>query len=194
MKKIVKYPVFDVEQTYIGTTAEEIDNIQYETEQDMCQRYGIGWDDGVEIILDETMPYLNESIPMDVLYRETDWGVYKFYGLKKIVVDKVLELSEKYPDDTIVNVWVDSDSHDRSEYMFDADSVYVNIYYHQFNHDLLVEIENESIIMENWTDTDAYTFTTDMVMGLREEGIRSKKLLKDLIAMSNNFNEMLYHD
>ena len=40
MKRIVKYiaidPYYsDVTQTYIGTTAEEIDNIQYETEQHM---------------------------------------------------------------------------------------------------------------------------------------------------------------
>ena len=40
MKRIVKYTAIDpyysdVTQTYIGTTAEEIDNIQYETEQHM---------------------------------------------------------------------------------------------------------------------------------------------------------------
>ena len=56
MKKIVYYPAFDVEQTYIGATAEEIDNIQYETEQDMRMRYGIGWDSGVETRYDETCP------------------------------------------------------------------------------------------------------------------------------------------
>lgn len=44
MKRIVKYTAIDpyysdVIQTYIGMTSEEIDNIQYETEEYMGQYY-----------------------------------------------------------------------------------------------------------------------------------------------------------
>lgn len=56
MKKTISYPVFGITHTYIGMNAEEIDNIQYETEQDMRMRYGIGWNSGAEIIYDETCP------------------------------------------------------------------------------------------------------------------------------------------
>ena len=56
MKKIVFYPAFEITQTYIGANAEEIDNIQYETEQDLRLRYGIGWNNGIETLYDETCP------------------------------------------------------------------------------------------------------------------------------------------
>jgi len=61
MKRIVKYiavdPYYsDQIQTYIGTTEEEIDNIQYETEQHMAQFHcNLSMIYKPEIIFDDTM-------------------------------------------------------------------------------------------------------------------------------------------
>ncbi len=68
MKRIVKYKAIDpyysdVIQTYIGTTAEEIDNIQYETEQHMkCSHFSLSSIYKTEWLHDETDPEFNESL------------------------------------------------------------------------------------------------------------------------------------
>ena len=56
MKLVIEYPVFECTQTYIGATPEEIDIIRDETEEHMRTKYGIGWDAGMKVILDETSP------------------------------------------------------------------------------------------------------------------------------------------
>ena len=74
MKQVVYYPAFDVEQTYIGATAEEIDNIRDEVEEDMHMRYGVGWNSGIEIRYDETCPLCgcgNKCTCRDNRYAET---------------------------------------------------------------------------------------------------------------------------
>ena len=63
MKRIVKYiaidPYYqDQTQTYIGSTAEEIDNIQYETEQFMARFHSsLSMIYNTEIIFDNTENY-----------------------------------------------------------------------------------------------------------------------------------------
>lgn len=64
MKRIVKYTAIDpyysdVIQTYIGMTSEEIDNIQYETEEFMAQYHinGINNIYKIEIIQYENKEY-----------------------------------------------------------------------------------------------------------------------------------------
>ena len=68
MKRIVKYKAIDpyqsdITQTYIGTTAEEIDNIQYETEQHMKDsHFSLSSIYETEWLYDETDPEFNEII------------------------------------------------------------------------------------------------------------------------------------
>ena len=68
MKRIIKYKAIDpyysdVTQTYIGITAEEIDNIQYETEQHMKgSHFSLSSIYETEWLYDETDPEFNEII------------------------------------------------------------------------------------------------------------------------------------
>ena len=68
MKRIIKYkaidPLYsDITQTYIGTTAEEIDNIQDETEQYMKgSHFSLSSIYEREWLLDESNPEFNEVL------------------------------------------------------------------------------------------------------------------------------------
>lgn len=66
MKKVVKYIPIDpyyneFAETYIGSSASEIENIQYETEDFISREHAsLGMIYKTEIILDETTSYGNE--------------------------------------------------------------------------------------------------------------------------------------
>ena len=68
MKRIVKYKAIDpyysdITQTYIGTSAEELDNIQYETEQYMKgSHFSLSSIYEREWLLDESDIELNEIL------------------------------------------------------------------------------------------------------------------------------------
>ena len=55
MKKVVYYPSIDVTHTYISTTAEGVESIEMETEDDIERSYGIGWNDGRKVLYDDTI-------------------------------------------------------------------------------------------------------------------------------------------
>ena len=68
MKRIIKYIAIDphysdITQEYIGTSAEEIDNIQYETENHMKgSHFSLSNIYEMEWILDETDPEFNDIL------------------------------------------------------------------------------------------------------------------------------------
>lgn len=68
MKRIVKYKAIDpyysdITQTYIGTSVEELDNIQYETEQHMKgSRFSLSSIYKTEWLLDESDIEFNEIL------------------------------------------------------------------------------------------------------------------------------------
>lgn len=60
MKQEIYYPSIGVTHTYIGMTADEVDAIRDETEEEIRRRYGIGWDKGYKVIYDDTSPTMME--------------------------------------------------------------------------------------------------------------------------------------
>ena len=71
----------DITQTYIGTTAEEIDNIQYETEQHMKgSHFSLSSIYETEWLYDETDPESNKIIKS---YNESQEWLNNFNKLMK---------------------------------------------------------------------------------------------------------------
>ena len=95
MKRIIKYKAIDpyysdITQTYIGTTAEEIDNIQDETEQHMKgSHFSLSSIYETEWLYDETDPEFNEIVKS---YNESQEWLNKYNKLIKLLKDENLEI------------------------------------------------------------------------------------------------------
>lgn len=151
-------------------------------------------DGGFVVFNNDERHYWNTENPVvpDLPSNKDDWGVYKFNGLKKSLVDRLLELSEKWNDDVFLKVWPDRESHDRSDDTFDTWNLNLSIYYRQANKELTEEVENDSAILSYWSDSDLYQIDSDGIVSLKKEDTKAKTLLDKLINISNQFNEIVY--
>lgn len=92
MKRIIKYKAIDpyysdVTQTYIGTSAEELDNIQDETEQHMkCSHFSLSSIYEREWLLDESDDDFNSILKS---YKESQKWMDNYNKLMKIYENEI---------------------------------------------------------------------------------------------------------
>ena len=121
---------------------------------------------------------------------ENSYGVYSFKIDDKSVLNAILNINERYPDDTMVAVNTNVYALRKSCYMFDLAQAEVVMYYRQKNSDLACEMESNPE-MHMWCDTDCFDLEGDVLARLKSETPRNRKLILSLMQLNNVFVNML---
>ena len=121
---------------------------------------------------------------------ENSYGVYSFKLDDRSVLNAILNINERYPDDTMVAVNTDVYALRKSYYMFDLAQAEVAIYYRQRNSDLAREMESNPE-MHMLRDTDCFDLEGDVLEKLKSETPRNRKLILSLMQLNNVFVNML---
>ena len=121
---------------------------------------------------------------------ENSYGVYSFKLDDKSVLNAILNINERHPDDTMVAVNTNAYALRNSCYMFDLAQAEVVMYYRQRNYDLVREMESNPE-MHMWCNTDCFDLEGDVLARLKSETSRNRKLILSLMQLNNVFVNML---
>ena len=127
-------------------------------------------------------------------YAENYWGMYKMHGFLKDVIDTLLKYREEYADDVHICLYTDNKHHNDCDDIFDTDNVSLYIYYRKKNKELRKSLEDDEVISAHWSDTDLYAFDESDTKRIIDQEKRAIPLLKKVILLSNEFNQLVYED
>ena len=135
-----------------------------------------------------------EFIDYDFPYGDHDWGMYRYNGMNRKVIEKLLSFSTKWGDLVHVCCYCDNTRHRCSDNIFDFDNAGLYLYYRQGVKVLSRKVESDLILSRYWSDTDSYTFEDDTVKELVENEKKTIPMLKEIIRLGKEFNEMVYNE
>ena len=109
------------------------------------------------------------------------------------LLGELIKLSDGHPDTIYLSWESDKERHSAKGRLFDTSSVFIGA-----DHPArLVELEDEmdgNEFLGNWSDSDCYDLSDETIDKLKKDTPKTKEILKKIIAMNDEFNELVYKE
>ena len=126
------------------------------------------------------------------MYTANDWGVYKYCLRDKLLVDRLIQFSDRHPDNVCLDFFADKQQFERDGLLFDLDNLRIYLYYYERDVELYDEINEIEPLHNAWFDSDCYTLTLETVEDLKRSTPVTKQLLRDILALSEQYERLTY--
>ena len=126
------------------------------------------------------------------MYTANDWGVYKYRLREKGLVDRLIQFSDRHPDNVCLDFFADKQQFERDGLLFDMDNLRIYLYYHERDVELYDEIDSIDELRNGWFDSDCYTLKPEVVDDLKRSTPVTKQLLRDILALSEQYERLTY--
>lgn len=116
-----------------------------------------------------------------------DWDVYRYTLREEELIDKLLNLCEKYPDSACLGYYTD---YDETSEVFNLTGLNISLFVLADKSEI-VEKDNH---LGNWFDADGYTLDEESIKGLKRNTEKTKQLLLKIKEMNNEFKKLVYEN
>lgn len=130
-----------------------------------------------------------EQKDADLMYNENTWGMYCLNLHDKEVMKDLLNINERNPKDTMLQVVVNAGHLYKSEDIFDLSQVSIYIFYKCKN--LKLDEEIRRTCNNKWNDTDSYDLSDKDLERIKSEQVWSRQTLLNLMKMDSDFKQLV---
>lgn len=125
----------------------------------------------------------------NLMYNDNTWGMYRFNLHNSNVIKDLLNINERNPKDTMLQVVVNAGHLSKSDDIFDVSEVCIYIFYKCRN--LKLDEEIRRTCNNKWNDTDSYDLTDKELERIKSEQVWSRQTLLNLLKMDSDFKQLV---
>lgn len=110
------------------------------------------------------------------------------------LLKELIKLSDGHPDTIYLSQESDKERHSTKKRLFDTGSTFIGVYYPARLIELEDEMDSNEFLGGYWSDSDCYDLSDETINELKKSTPKTKELLKKIIAMNDEFNELVYKE